>query len=133
MDFVLAAIKTKYDANATLAALAPLYGKDEIDETTPFPYVTYFSPSIGPGGEIFSGRYEDVLIQFSIWSESRSKVEVYNIFTLLDNEFNNSSLTYTAGYYSRNLIRVAMRPPIYEEKAWHLSADYQVLALAKQS
>ena len=132
MDFVLKAIKTKYDANTALAAMAPLYHASSIDDTQAFPFVTFSVPTIGPGGEIYSGRYEDVLVQFSIWSESKSQVESYAIFTLLDNEFNNSSLTYTAGFYSRQIVRMAMRAPILEEKIWHLSADYRVLTLASQ-
>jgi len=126
MIAVLKGIIDKFDGNAALkAAVTGLYLNDAPQEIT-FPYIVYFLISTTPQ-DTFNTYSEDITIQFSIFSNTRSTEEVNNIFELLKTCYDYATLAVT-GYSHIEMRRQEsnlLREP--DDAAWHYQCDYRVL------
>ena len=134
MKYLLKAIKDHFDSagGASLRAIVGDSGLyyDQAPQGTSMPYVTChiisYIPerSIMPGGQRVTNN---ILLQFSVWSDSRSVSEVSNIYGYLDSLFDRASLTID-GFEHIVFIRETAHAPFYYDNAWNLAVDYRWLA-----
>jgi hypothetical protein len=92
------------------------------------PYIVFY-PYNDIGLYTFSGNGEEVIIQFSIFSDDPFDTEISAIFDALDKCFHNQILTYDDGYNSKSCLRSGMTgPERVEDGALMITADYTIKA-----
>jgi len=117
---------------AFMASIGSRFYDTEAPQRATFPYVVYLIVSQVKDWQ-FVERFEDVLLQFSIFSTASSSLEADDIYTLLVALFDEQYLT-VAGYshfiwmWRNNLTR--MRDEITTKQgtvgAWHLAVDFDL-------
>ena len=134
MKYLLKAIKDEFDSadGATLRGVVGDTGLyyDQAPQGTSFPYITFHIISMIPERSIMTGGQRitnNILLQFSIWSDSRSASEVSDIYGYLDSLYDRSTPT-IQGFESIVFIREMTHNPFYVDKVWNLATDYRWLA-----
>ena len=133
MNYLLDAIKTAFDADATLSASVNGIFWEEVDEfdasgnEIKMPYITVHLLNNTPTYEgTFSGYIEATRVQFSIWSDNKQGKEVNTISGYLTQCFDYAVLTYTDGYDSRYVIRKAGPDISKEFGVWRSDIEYEI-------
>lgn len=96
MNYLLAAIMTKCAASALSTDVGGRIFLDEAPEGSTFPYVV-FRIVAGAPQDTFKNKLDDTLVQFSIYSISKSAAEVSGIYADMMALFDWSALTVTGG------------------------------------
>jgi hypothetical protein len=91
---LLTAIYGKTISSALSTAVGGRIYLDEAPQKTGFPYVVFSIVSSVPD-KTFTENFEDILIQFSLFSASKAMDEITNIYTHLNTLFDECSLTIT--------------------------------------
>lgn len=135
MKVVFTAIKTLFDAtsgtpavhNAAYLALGGRLYLGQAPQPVTAPYCVYTMVSQVAGWS-FSDAEEMFRIQFSIWSQSASAVEVLDASSALWVLYDDCTLTVT-GYrhiYMQRELSVLLREDVEDEIWWHHATDYVV-------
>jgi len=137
MKNLLTAIIAKTNNSALSSDVGGRIYLDEASEGWQFPYVVFSIVTDTPGG-VFSKDGEDILIQFSLFSTSKSVAEIANMYEDLKALFDDCALTIpptgdatdTLIWMKRENLTTIMdehTTPIgtVGVKAWHV--DYMVL------
>jgi len=124
MDFLVNAIKTKFDSNATLAGSVTGIYFEFAPENTAFPYITIHLIPGAKTERTHSGNMEVRQVMFSIWSESGQGREVSTIFNYLTTAFDNCTLTYSDGYNSRKVTRTDSDLS-WDNRVWIYNVTYE--------
>ena len=101
-------------------------------ESSEYPFVE-FAVVDGNPEYTMSENFEDVTIQFDIFSATNSADEVEDIFTALTDLYDNAVLTPTSetGIYmwrsNFNLISEEHTVRVATQQVWHYSIDYNIL------
>lgn len=122
--------KAIYDEiNGSVALKAALgdtrFYADSAPQNTAFPFLVWLW-LVDMHEETFNTELENASLQFSIFSEDQSVVEVNDIFEKLTALFDNAALT-VADYYSVRIRRVSSNRMKDPEQAWHYLIEYQFL------
>ena len=104
MYFLTTAIENKAKADSDLIGSVKAFRFLEVDQKTKCPYITYKIIN-EKGLYTFSGNGEDVLIEFSIFSDNKYEKEISEIYFYLDRCFDNKVLVFAAGYECVSCIR----------------------------
>ena len=94
MNNLLAAIMTKCAGSNLSSAVAGRIFLDEAPEGTEYPYVVFLIVSDVPD-KTFTEIYEDVLLQFSLYSASASAAEISTMYADLKALLDECALTIT--------------------------------------
>ena len=117
---------TKFNADATLSGSVTGLYLTRAPQNTAFPYMTFSLVANDPGW-VFSGKaMEDALIQFSIFTQSRSAVSACTIYGYLTSCFDWAALT-VSGHTCVMLKREVSGLTQEDEKTWHYSVQYHVM------
>lgn len=103
-----------------------MYLHEAPQDVATFPYAVY-TMIVGLSDWTFTESTEETLMQFSIFSESRSATEVTEAFTKMMTLFDDAILTvvgYDHVYMHREASRL-IRDSL--SNTWHYSADYRIL------
>lgn len=105
--------------------------KNRAPEGAPYPYLVY-AVIVGDPEYTFSENYEDVTVQFDIFSKDASTTEIENIFTALTALFDNISFNPTAERVlemqrqSYSLTSEEHYVTTAEIQVYHYTVDYNV-------
>lgn len=121
MRFVGKAILAAYNADTTLAALAPLY-RSRAADTEKMPYVVFHYPITSHPIYRVDRYGEMVVVQFAIWSANEDKTDA--IFTELKNCFDEAVLTYDGSYESYYCLRGESHGGEDPTGRWYINVDY---------
>lgn len=131
MQNLLTAIYGKTINSALSTAVGERIYLDQAPDDTEFPYIVYSIVSNVPD-KTFTENFEDILIQFSIFSASESAMEIAAIYNALYALFDECSLTITSNILLRmtreNLVTMvedSTTPIGVGVKHW--AADFSVL------
>lgn len=126
MKEILDSIKDTHDANALIVALDTGIFYDKAPPNAAFPYATY--NFISDLVERFFGGwfYDDMLLQFSLFSNSRSVNEISNFYGRLNNVYDEITLD-IEGFTNILLRRENTNWPIHLDGIWQMSVDYRCL------
>jgi hypothetical protein len=94
MDELIKAIITKFSGSTISSDVNGRVFLDRAPDGCEFPYIVFFVVSSVPDWQ-FSERFEDTLIQFSLFSSSESAVEITTMLKDLKSLFDDCSLTIT--------------------------------------
>jgi hypothetical protein len=97
--------------------------KEKAEQTDTLPYAVYHIISDVPSWT-FSSDFEDVRIQFDLYSQLESSSQIEDMYTNLKALFDWCSLTVTGSthlYMRRESARLTKDP---EDSVWHYSVDY---------
>jgi hypothetical protein len=94
MDELIKAIITKLSGSTISSDVNGRVFLDRAPDGCEFPYIVFFVVSSVPDWQ-FSERFEDTLIQFSLFSSSESAVEITTMLKDLKSLFDDCSLTIT--------------------------------------
>jgi hypothetical protein len=94
MDELIKAIITKLSGSTISSDVNGRVFLDRAPDGCEFPYIVFFIVSSTPEWE-FTERFENTLIQFSLFSNSESSVEVTTMLGYLKGLFDDCSLTIT--------------------------------------
>lgn len=92
MNGLLTGIMTKLSGSSLATAIGSRLYADEAPQNTTFPYVVFFIVSANQQ-DTFSYKVDDVLIQFSIFSNSPGLTEITGIYNNLIALFDDAALT----------------------------------------
>ncbi len=126
MKALLDAIKVKFDASGALHGSVTDMFLTVAPQGTTFPYIVYSIVSSNPMWVFPAKAMEDVMIQFSIFSENTSAVQANTIYGLLTAVFDWSTLA-IAGHTLVMLKREVANLLLEDEKFWHYAVSYRVL------
>ena len=94
MNNLLTAIYGKTSGSALSTAVGGRIYLDEAPDKTVLPYAIFYIVSAVPD-RTFTERYTDLIVQFSLFSESTSAVEITTIYGYLKTLFDECALTIT--------------------------------------
>ena len=94
MNNLLSAIMTKCAGSALSTDVGGRIFLDEAPEGTEYPYIVFMIVSDTPD-KTFTEIYEDVLVQFSLYSASASAAEISTMYADLKALFDECALTIT--------------------------------------
>lgn len=100
MDELFKAIISKLSGSALSADVSGRIYLDMVPEKPTFPYVVFFVVSSAPD-DTFQEQMDDVLIQFSLFSESTSPAEIADMFEDCRTLFDNCTLSITGSTFVR--------------------------------
>jgi hypothetical protein len=125
------AIMTKYTGSALAALLTGLY-KAQAPQATAYPYGVFLVVSSVPE-KTFTESFEDVLLQFSLFSSSASSSEIEDAYLALIALFDECALTITGStlvWMKRQQTTGAMiedhTTPTGTQAVWALHVDYEI-------
>lgn len=95
MNNLLTAIYSKFTGSTLSTAVGGRIYLDEAPENTAYPYVVYQIISSVPEDH-FNEYLDNTLIQFSLFSDSRSASEVSTLYGYLKTLFDDATLTITS-------------------------------------
>lgn len=133
MNNLLTAIMTKITTGPS-AFSSDVGGRVFLDQAPPgseFPYCVFFIVSNVPEWQ-FKERYEDILIQFSLFSASEGATEITDMYTDLKTLFDDCSLTITGStlvwFRRQNLITMVDEITVADatQAVKHWAVDYEV-------
>jgi hypothetical protein len=94
-------------------------------EGAELPYVVYYLVT-DTQADTFKDRLDDVLIQFSIFSEESSSTEVKDLYGYLKTLYDDCALTVAARTVVW-MVRVRMSMTLEDNEIWHCDVDYSVI------
>ena len=124
---ILKAIGDLYDGagGASLRALVNALHYDQAPQSSSLPYIVFHIINMSPGRTFSASELrEDMLLQFSIFDETRNVDAVWNIYDALDALYDEATITVT-GYTSIAILRESVVSPVWLDKTWQMSADYR--------
>ncbi|PKN20887.1 MAG: hypothetical protein CVU71_03660 [Deltaproteobacteria bacterium HGW-Deltaproteobacteria-6] len=95
MDELIKAIVSKLSGSALSTDVNGRVYLDRAPDSCEFPYIVFFVVSSVPDW-MFTERFEDTMIQFSLFSNSESAVEITTMLKDLKSLFDDCSLTITS-------------------------------------
>ena len=131
MDELIKAIITKLSGSALSTAVnGRIFLDDRLPDGCEFPYIVFFIVSSTPEWE-FTERFENTLIQFSLFSNSESAVEITGMLEDLESLFDDCSLSitgYTLIWFRRQNVRTMVKEIITATGTQiikHYAVDYE--------
>ena len=129
MKVLFSAIKTRFDAtpNDFYTAMGGRLYFYEAEQGATYPYCVYQMISDAPEYYFNDERFEDFLIQFSIFDNDQSAVGITDDYEALKTHFDDVSLSvtgYTNVVFEREGARLVRNPT---DNVWQYSADYRVM------
>lgn len=132
MKYLFAAIMTKTVGSALSTDVGGRIYLDEAPEGCEFPYVV-FQVVTGSPDNVFARKGKDTLIQFSLFSTSKSATEITTMYADLMSLFDECSLTITSNnlvlFAFQNLVTMVDKITTPEGtasvKAWHVDFGIQ--------
>jgi hypothetical protein len=125
MKVLFDAIKTKYDASATLVSACHGLHFGMVPQGTEMPYIVFYDNPGNPN-YTFTEVEEERTIQFNILSDSSSSVEINGIYDKLIAAFDYCTLSVT-GYNFIVMERTLNHlMPLPEENCWQYSVQYRI-------
>ena len=132
MNYLLTALMTKISGSALSSDVGGRIYLDQAPDGCEFPYIVFFIVS-GVPEKTFTEDFENILIQFSIFSASPGATEITTIYNHLDELFDECSFTITNNLLLRmnreNLTTmvedITVANAITTVKGWHI--DYSIL------
>jgi hypothetical protein len=94
-------------------------------EGVELPYVVYFLVADAPA-DTFKDQLDDVLIQFSLFSDQSSSTEVKDLYGHLKTLYDDCALT-VAGRTVVWMKRVRMSLELEDNDTWHCDVDYSII------
>lgn len=104
----------------------------EADKDAVYPYAVFLHVS-GVQADTFKNDVDEILIQFSIFSDKSGATEVHDAMTNLKSLFDDVSLTVTGGTVVQfvrqqdGLQREDVDTPSGAQRVWHYHVDYRVI------
>jgi hypothetical protein len=108
------------------------HGEAEIPDGAEFPYCVLLHV-VDTQVDTFKSKLDEIVIQFSIFSDKTSPVEVHDAMTDLKALFNDCSLTIAGSklvqfsWLSDGLIRDEVTTPAGVQAVWHFHCDFLVI------
>jgi hypothetical protein len=132
VNALLTGITSKMAGSALATTVGGRIYLDEAPEGVAFPYVVFF-PVNGRQVDTFKNKLDDILIQFSLFSTSKSATEITTMYNNLTALFDDAALSIT-GYTHIWMIREnfttiveQFTTPTGEASCKHWSVDYSIL------
>lgn len=129
------AIYGKLSGSALAGHIANRLFKGRAPEGTDYPYAVFFVVSDSPI-KTFTENFEDVLIQFSLFSATSGTTEVENMFTDLKTLYDECAMTIinTTWFHwmrrqNATLIADDVTTPAGTIQVWHYIVDYELMIL----
>lgn len=120
-------------ATALYTSIGGRLFKGQAPQDAEFPYIVYFLVSDIPEKN-FSDAYENVLIQFSIFSAASGTTEIEDIYTNLKALYDECSLTITGSKLiwmrRQNAVLFVVDQEVITggiRTCWHYAVDYEIL------
>jgi hypothetical protein len=126
MDNLLTAIMTKISGSALSTDVAGRIFLDQAPAEAELPYIVFFIVSNAADSN-FSDTIDNVLIQFSLFSDSSGAAEITDMYADLIALFDDVSLTVT-GYNTVTARRENLVTSV-EDDVKHWSIDYTITAV----
>lgn len=132
MNNLLTAIMSKCSGSALSTRVAGRIFEGEAPEETEFPYVIV-SIVTDVQADTFKDKLEDIIIQFSLYSISKSLVEITGMLADLKSLFDDAVLTITSNYHiliSRQGLSTMyddMTTPLGTVGVRHWAVDYWII------
>lgn len=104
MNHLITAITNKLSGSALSTSVGGRIYLDRAPQGAVYPHVVFFIVS-GVPERTFTEEYENVLIQFSLFSASKSATEITTMYANLDTLFDECALTITGS----TLVRMSRR------------------------
>ena len=101
------------------------FGMAPAEKDARMPYVVVYPISTVPVSTFDDDAMTECIVQFSIYSDSRSLTEVGTIRNHLVEAFDRATLTYATKSH-RGCLRVAETGPIRFEDCWQQTVDYRI-------
>ena len=142
MKNLATAITTKFTAapggvhNSFYTDIGGRFYRGRAPARTQYPYAVYLLPISDVPEKTFTEDYENVLIQFSLFSDSSSSSEVEDMFTYLKALYDECSLTITGStlvWMKRGNATLADEEhttPSGTTKVWAYHIEYEILTSA---
>lgn len=132
MNYLLQAIMTKLSGSSLSTYVGNRIYLDRAQEGAALPYVVFFIVGVMPD-KTFSEDYEDVYIQFSLFSSSSGVTEITTMYNYLIASFDECSLTITGStlvWMKRSNLATMVEDVTINNAAVslkHWAVDYNVL------
>jgi len=131
---LLTAITTKTSGSALSTAVGGRIFLDQAPAKVIFPYIVWFIVTSNPE-KTFTEDFENILIQFSIFSTASSAAEIADIYAALDALYDECTLTITGGdillrMHRTNLTTVpggSIDAPDASNSFRHWAVEYSIL------
>jgi hypothetical protein len=122
MTDLFTAIITRYEAVSLSASLTGLYNTQAPQDVT-FPYGVFQLISDTPDWT-FSENFENILLQFNLFSDTSDPVEICDLFELLKTAFDFLELS-VANYETVSMIRENAN--LTRDGYWQYNVTYRIL------
>jgi len=105
------------------------HGEAEVPDSAELPYCVLLHV-VDTQVDTFKNKLDEIVIQFSIFSDKTSPVEIHDTMTHLKALFNDCSLTIVGGklvhffWLSDGLVREDVETPAGIKGIWHFHCDY---------
>ena len=134
MKNLIAAITTKAVGSSLLNLIGGRFYENEAPAKVIFPYIVWFIVTSNPE-KTFTEDFENILIQFSIFSTASSAAEIADIYAALDALYDECTLTITGGdillrMHRTNLTTVpggSIDAPDASNSFRHWAVEYSIL------
>lgn len=132
MNNLLASIMTKISGSTFSTDVGGRIFLDEAPHGSDYPYCVFFIVSDVPANT-FSDLLDDILIQFSLFSESQGATEITTIYNDLVALFDNCSLTIATDTHiwmmRENLTTMVedIETPSGNQRVKHWAVDYSIM------
>lgn len=118
-------MKSAFDASPLVMSTGGLFYGRVFDREVPPPYVTY-SLVTGVSDNDMTGKVDQIVVQFSVWSVKRSPGEVMTLARQLWNVYDDAQLV-TDDYSVIRIDRVSynlISDP--DTEGWQMQTDYRI-------
>lgn len=132
MKYLTTAICGKLSGSALSAHIANRMYKGRAPEGAEYPYIVFLTVSDVPN-LTFSEDFEDVVIQFSLFSDASGSTEIEDMFTDLKTLYDECTMTITSETLV-NMMRQSASLMVEDHtvkngtiKVWHYAVDYWLM------
>ena len=132
MKALSTALFTKFTGSAFSTSIGGRLYKARAPQNPTWPYAVYYLISDVPR-DTFTDRLEEVIVQFSIFSQSSGSTEIEDIVTNLKSLFDNCSLTITGNTHimmnrqGSSLTSVPADTELGTGEYWQADLDYETI------
>lgn len=133
MKALSTALFTKFTGSAFSTSIGGRLYKGRAPQNPTWPYAVYFIISDVPR-DTFTEKLEEVLIQFSVFSQASGSTEIEDIVTNLKALYDNCSLTITGNTHivmdrqSASLVSGEADVTTGTGEYWQYDVDYEIVA-----
>jgi len=126
------AIWGRLAGSALSAHIANRLYKGQAPEGTTYPYAVYMVVTDVPDHD-FSNDFENVIVQFSLFSTASGTTEVENMYTDLNTLYDEKSFSITGSTLvwmrrsSANFVVEDHTTPSGTQRVWHWAVEYEIL------